>query len=82
MDGRRWVGAKVSVSRLSSPRNGSTPSLTRSPLRADTASFWAVGQEHGLLTVTLILTDEQADQLIPIFETHEGITKIRIAETK
>jgi hypothetical protein len=41
-----------------------------------------VGQEHGLLTVTLILTDEQADQLIPIFETHEGITKIRIAETK
>ena len=42
---------------------------------------WAVGQKQGLLTVSLILTDEQADQLIPIFESHDGISKIRIQET-
>jgi uncharacterized membrane protein YhiD involved in acid resistance len=42
---------------------------------------WAVGQKKGLLTITLILTDEQSDQLIPIFESHEGISKIRIEET-
>jgi uncharacterized membrane protein YhiD involved in acid resistance len=39
---------------------------------------WAVGQRKGLLTITLILTDEQSDQLIPIFESHDGISKIRI----
>jgi uncharacterized membrane protein YhiD involved in acid resistance len=42
---------------------------------------WAVGQKKGLLTITLILTDEQCDQLLPIFESHEGISKIRIENT-
>ena len=39
---------------------------------------WAVGRKNGKLTITLILTDEQFDQLMPIFESHDGISKIRI----
>lgn len=41
---------------------------------------WAVGQKKGLPTVTLILTDEQLNQLLPLFESHDGISKIRIQE--
>jgi uncharacterized membrane protein YhiD involved in acid resistance len=41
---------------------------------------WAVGQRKGDPTVTLILTDEQLAQLLPLFESHDGITKIRIQE--
>ena len=43
---------------------------------------WQVGQKKGFPTLTLILTDEQLNQLIPVFESHDGITKIRIEETK
>lgn len=43
---------------------------------------WAIGQAKGLPTITLILTDEQSRQLIPIFELHDGISKIRIEEHK
>jgi uncharacterized membrane protein YhiD involved in acid resistance len=39
---------------------------------------WAVGQRKGLPTVTLILNDEELNQLLPLFESHDGISKIRI----
>lgn len=42
---------------------------------------WQVGQRKGFPTLTLILSDEQLNQLIPLFESHDGITKIRIEET-
>ena len=42
---------------------------------------WLVGQKKGFPTLTLILSDEQLNQLIPVFESHDGITKIRIEET-
>lgn len=42
---------------------------------------WAVGQKKGLPTITLILTEEELNQLVPVFEAHDGITKIRIQET-
>jgi uncharacterized membrane protein YhiD involved in acid resistance len=42
---------------------------------------WAVGQKKGLPTITLILNDEQLNQLLPMFESHDGISKIRIQET-
>ncbi|MCL1587785.1 MAG: MgtC/SapB family protein [Actinomycetia bacterium] len=42
---------------------------------------WLVGQKKGLPTLTLILNDEQLNQLVPVFESHDGITKIRIEET-
>ena len=42
---------------------------------------WQVGQKKGFPTLTLILSDEQLNQLIPMFESHDGITKIRIQET-
>jgi uncharacterized membrane protein YhiD involved in acid resistance len=41
---------------------------------------WAVGQKKGLPTITLILGDEQLNQLLPLFESHDGISKIRIHE--
>ncbi|MEN8040375.1 MAG: MgtC/SapB family protein, partial [Actinomycetota bacterium] len=41
---------------------------------------WAVGQKKGLPTITLILSDEEFNQLIPVFESHDGISKIRIQE--
>lgn len=41
---------------------------------------WAVGQKKGLPTITLILNDEQLNQLVPVFESHDGISKIRIDE--
>lgn len=41
---------------------------------------WAVGQRKGLPTITLILTDEELNQLLPVFESHDGIPKIRIHE--
>jgi putative Mg2+ transporter-C (MgtC) family protein len=41
---------------------------------------WAVGQKKGLPTITLILNDEELNQLIPLFESHDGISKIRIQE--
>jgi uncharacterized membrane protein YhiD involved in acid resistance len=41
---------------------------------------WAVGQKKGLPTITLILNDEELGQLLPLFETHDGISKIRIQE--
>ena len=43
---------------------------------------WMVGQRKGLPTLTLILNDEQLNQLVPVFESHDGITKIRIEETE
>ena len=42
---------------------------------------WQVGQRKGLPTLTLILSDEQLNQLIPLFESHDDIVKIRIQET-
>ena len=42
---------------------------------------WLVGQKKGLPTLTLILNDEQLNQLVPVLESHDGITKIRIEET-
>lgn len=42
---------------------------------------WAVGQRKGFPTLTLILNDEELNQLVPVFESHEGISKIRIQET-
>lgn len=41
---------------------------------------WAVGQKKGLPTITLILNDEELSQLLPLFESHDGISKIRIEE--
>jgi len=41
---------------------------------------WAVGQKKGLPTITLILGDEQLNQLLPLFESHDGVSKIRIEE--
>ncbi len=41
---------------------------------------WAVGQKKGLPTLTLILNDEQSNQLVPVFESHDGISKIKIQE--
>lgn len=41
---------------------------------------WQVGQKKGLPTITLILTEQESNQLLPIFESHEGITKTRIQE--
>ena len=41
---------------------------------------WAVGQKKGLPTITLILNDEELSQLVPLFEAHDGISKIRIQE--
>jgi hypothetical protein len=43
---------------------------------------WAVGQKKGLPTITLILNDEELNQLLPLFESHDGISKIRIQETE
>jgi uncharacterized membrane protein YhiD involved in acid resistance len=59
--------------------SGLAPSAARA---LPDVGHWAVGQKRGLLTITLILTDEQFDQLIPIFESHEGISKIRIEKTE
>jgi putative Mg2+ transporter-C (MgtC) family protein len=42
---------------------------------------WAVGQKKGLPTITLILNDEELNQLLPLFEAHDGISKIRIQES-
>jgi len=42
---------------------------------------WAVGQRKGLPTITLMLTDEELNQLVPFFESHDGISKLRIQET-
>ena len=42
---------------------------------------WTIGQRKGLPTITLLLTDAECDQLVPVFESHDGITKIRIEET-
>lgn len=42
---------------------------------------WAVGQKRGVPTITLILNDTELNQLVPVFESHEGISKIRIQET-
>ncbi len=42
---------------------------------------WAVGQRKGLPTITLILNDTELNQLVPVFESHEGISKLRIQET-
>lgn len=42
---------------------------------------WAVGQRKGLPTITLLLTDAELDQLVPVFEAHDDISKIRIEET-
>ena len=41
---------------------------------------WAVGQKKGSPTITLILNDEELNQLLPLFESHDGISKIRIQE--
>ena len=41
---------------------------------------WAVGQKKGFPTITLILNDEELNQLLPLFESHDGISKIRIQE--
>jgi len=41
---------------------------------------WAVGQKKGLPTLTLILNDEELNQLLPLFESHDLISKIRIQE--
>ena len=43
---------------------------------------WQVGQRKGLPTLTLILSDEELNQLVPVLESHDGISKIRIEETK
>jgi uncharacterized membrane protein YhiD involved in acid resistance len=42
---------------------------------------WAIGQKKGLPTVSLILNDTELNQLVPLFESHEGVTKMRIEET-
>jgi putative Mg2+ transporter-C (MgtC) family protein len=42
---------------------------------------WQVGQKKGLPTLQLMLNDDQMNQLVPVFESHDGITKIRIQET-
>ena len=42
---------------------------------------WQVGQRKGLPTLTLILNDDQLNQLVPVFESDDGITKMRIEET-
>jgi len=42
---------------------------------------WQVGQRKGLPTLNLILSDEQLNQLVPLFESHDDILKIRIQET-
>ena len=42
---------------------------------------WAIGQRKGLPTVSLILNDNELNQLVPVFEAHDGVTKLRIEET-
>jgi len=42
---------------------------------------WAIGQKKGLPTVSLILNDTELNQLVPLFESHDGVTKMRIEET-
>ncbi len=42
---------------------------------------WAIGQKKGLPTVSLILNDTELNQLVPVFESHDGVTKLRIEET-
>lgn len=42
---------------------------------------WAVGQKKGVPTITLILNDEELKQLVPVFESHDGVSKIRIQGT-
>lgn len=39
---------------------------------------WAIGQSKGLPTLTLLLSDEELHQLIPIFETDDTIRKIHV----
>lgn len=42
---------------------------------------WVVGQKKGLPTITLMLNDTEMNQLVPVFESHEDISKIRIQAT-
>lgn len=39
---------------------------------------WEIGQHKGLPTLTLKLTEEELNQLVPIFEADDGVRKIRI----
>jgi uncharacterized membrane protein YhiD involved in acid resistance len=42
---------------------------------------WTIGQRKGLPTLTLSLSETELNQLIPVFESHEEISKIRIEAT-
>ncbi len=42
---------------------------------------WTVGQHKGHPTLTLSLNETELNQLIPVFESHDEISKIRIEET-
>lgn len=41
---------------------------------------WAVGSKKGDPTISLILNDADRNQLVPLFEAHAGVSKIRIQE--
>lgn len=41
---------------------------------------WAVGSKKGDPTISLILNERDLNQLIPLFEAHNGVSKIRIHE--
>ena len=42
---------------------------------------WEIGQHKGEPTLTLKLTEEELNQLVPIFEADDGVRKIRIEAT-
>ncbi|MEN8239091.1 MAG: MgtC/SapB family protein [Actinomycetota bacterium] len=42
---------------------------------------WQVGQKKGLPTLSLILSDTELNQIVPLLESHDDILKIRIQET-
>lgn len=43
---------------------------------------WAIGQSKGLPTLTLLLSDEELQQLVPIFETDDAVRKTRIGSSR
>ena len=43
---------------------------------------WTMGQHKGRPTLTLQLTDNELNQLVPILESLDGVSKVRIEETK
>lgn len=43
---------------------------------------WAIGQHKGMPTLTLQLSDEELQQLVPVFEADDAVRKIRIESNR